>query len=385
MRIAINLSIVRQQGLARYLHGFLPALGKCGSEDNFLVFVPEQEKSKLAAQLPGNFSLRGTNFGTRAWKRMLWEQFVLPTLVRSWKADVLFAPFDITPMLFSPVVLGVRNPTPLLMKMGLVEKSIGLTRGGIHYALAWMSGRKADAIFYPSRYAAKHLGDATGIPPEKRSTIYHGVEHTFWGEPRESVSVLREYQVQSRQFFLFVSNMHRYKHPEVLLQGFHRLKDLRPVGDYRVLLVGVCTDKKFEQDLRKLITNLGLVEKVGWVRNIPNSHLASLYQECLAMVLPTTMETFGQPFVEAMVAGAPILAADTEFAREICGDAAWYFPANDCEALASLMLRSIQDNLGIERLRCAGRRQSQSYSWQREASETLALLKRVGQEGMQGR
>lgn len=378
MRIAINLSIVRQQGLHRYLHGFIPALGKCGSEDNFLVFLPEQEKSKLVAQLPDKFVLRGTNFGTRVWKRVLWEQFVLPRIIRSWKADVLFSPFDITPMFFSPAVLGVRNPSPLLLQMGLVENSSGVTQARIHYALSWMSCRKAHAVFYPSQYAARHLGDIMGIQAEKRSTIYHGVDQAFWGEQRENLSVLRKYQVQSRRYFIFVSNLYRYKHPEVLVEAFRKLEDLQSLSDYRVLLVGECPDKEFEKDLQKLITTSGLVEKVGWLRNIPSSDLASLYQECLAMVLPTTMETFGQPFVEAMVAGAAILTADTKFAREICGDAAWYFPANDCEALGGLMLRSVEDSLGIERLRASGKRQSQNYSWQREASETLALLKRVG-------
>jgi glycosyltransferase involved in cell wall biosynthesis len=62
-----------------------------------------------------------------------------------------------------------------------------------------------------------------------------------------------------------------------------------------------------------------------------------LYQHALAFVLPTTVETFGHPYAEAMASGSPLIAADTEIAREICGNAATFFPAGDVEGLVSAM------------------------------------------------
>jgi len=377
--------MVRSEGLRSYLYGFIPALGQIAQKDEFLVFLPGQERRELQAQLPENFELRGTEFGARVGRRLFWEQLVLPWRLRMWRTDVLFSPFDLTPLLFSPAVLGVRNPLPLLRKMGRVEK-IGQTDqiGGnkfsarVHHALSWLSCRKARAVFYPSNYAARNLGDLMGVKTEKRSTIYHGVDRKIWSGRRNTESILNAYQVQGRRFFLFVSTLYRYKRPDLLVEAFYKIKHQKAVDGFRVVIVGRFRDAEFEREMRMKVSALHLEEAVRLVGNIPTHDVAALYQECLAMVLPTTMETFGQPFVEAMVAGAPILCADTEFAREICGEAAWFFKANDCESLASGMLRSITDSSGIAWLRGAGMAQSQRFSWTREAGETLALLKRVG-------
>ncbi|MDC0033962.1 glycosyltransferase, partial [Alphaproteobacteria bacterium] len=51
-------------------------------------------------------------------------------------------------------------------------------------------------------------------------------------------------------------------------------------------------------------------------------------------VFPSVSETFGFPLVEAMACGLPIIAADTLTNREICGQAALYFPPSDATALA---------------------------------------------------
>ena len=60
---------------------------------------------------------------------------------------------------------------------------------------------------------------------------------------------------------------------------------------------------------------------------VPYSLLHQVYRECDIYVTPAYAESFAHPLVEAMASGLPIVASDLAVHREICQDAAIYFPA----------------------------------------------------------
>ena len=43
------------------------------------------------------------------------------------------------------------------------------------------------------------------------------------------------------------------------------------------------------------------------------------------MILPTLLESFSATYIEAMFHGKTILTSDLDFARDVCGEAAFYF------------------------------------------------------------
>ena len=59
---------------------------------------------------------------------------------------------------------------------------------------------------------------------------------------------------------------------------------------------------------------------------VPYSQLHQVYRECSMYVAPAYAELFAHPLVEAMASGLPVVAADSAVHREICQDAALYFP-----------------------------------------------------------
>lgn len=61
-----------------------------------------------------------------------------------------------------------------------------------------------------------------------------------------------------------------------------------------------------------------------------------------AIVVAGTTESFCFPLAEAIGAQLPVVAADCPFARELCGDAAFYTPGGDSAALADAMRRLIE-------------------------------------------
>ena len=78
---------------------------------------------------------------------------------------------------------------------------------------------------------------------------------------------------------------------------------------------------------RELLAELaGIVRPLG-VRSYEETW--SLYSGADVFVFPSLCESFGHPLVEAMASDLPVVASDIAVHREICGDAAAYFPARD--------------------------------------------------------
>jgi glycosyltransferase involved in cell wall biosynthesis len=60
-----------------------------------------------------------------------------------------------------------------------------------------------------------------------------------------------------------------------------------------------------------------------------------------AVVIPSTAEAFCLPLGEAVALGVPVVAADTPFARDLCGPGAFFVPPGEPRALAAAMERLI--------------------------------------------
>ena len=68
---------------------------------------------------------------------------------------------------------------------------------------------------------------------------------------------------------------------------------------------------------------------------VPYSLLHQVYRACNLYVTPAYAESFAHPLVEAMASGLPVVASDLGVHREICEDAAVYFPRFSPEELAA--------------------------------------------------
>ena len=71
-----------------------------------------------------------------------------------------------------------------------------------------------------------------------------------------------------------------------------------------------------------MIADMEIDGKVEFLGGVSSSELVGLYQQCIVFVFPSTVETFGNPLVEAMASGAPIASSQTAAMPEVVGDAA---------------------------------------------------------------
>jgi alpha-1,3-rhamnosyl/mannosyltransferase len=269
---------------------------------------------------------------------------------------------------------------PLHLNKGWRSNSLlKIARAHLQRLVAYLSTLRAKKVFYPTAYAADKLGAVFNVPPSKISVINHGVDFKFWNPPSCDTAVLSSYGIEPGRYFLFVSMLYYYKRPDKLILAFAMHREFYRSRNYRLAIVGGASDPKFFEQLQTLITEHGLEDSVKLMGFVPKRHLPALYAGARAFVLPTILETFGHPFVEALSAAVPIVAANLPFAREVCADAALYFEADQVEELAGVMKRLSESDGLVQELRRKAAARASNFSWSKEARETIQLLRDVAQ------
>jgi glycosyltransferase involved in cell wall biosynthesis len=110
----------------------------------------------------------------------------------------------------------------------------------------------------------------------------------------------------------------------------------------------------------------------GW---IAEEDLPLVYAAADVFVYPSRYEGFGLPVLEAMACGTPVISSETSALPELGGDAARYFDPYDIEAMAEV-IRAVWTDAGLQaEMRRRGIEQAARFSWQRAASETMAVYR----------
>ncbi|TDD38888.1 glycosyltransferase family 1 protein [Actinomadura sp. KC06] len=164
---------------------------------------------------------------------------------------------------------------------------------------------------------------------------------------------------------------------DVLLRAFEILGRRRP--GLRLLLAGPGdaddVAARVSPDLRDRVVLLGLVSEADKVR---------AYHSVDVFVAPNLGgESFGIVLVEAMSAGAPILASDIEaFDRVLLGGRAGaLFPAGDHKALAAAAGELLDDPARRKQLSAEARAAVRAYDWSSVARDVLRVYETVTDAG----
>lgn len=121
-----------------------------------------------------------------------------------------------------------------------------------------------------------------------------------------------------------------------------------------------------------------LVRPLG---HVPDADLPGLYREATVFAYPSLFEGFGLPVLEAMTAGTAVVTSSVSSMPEVGGDAVRYADPRDVASIRAALEALLRDPAERVRLTAAARERARSFSWERTARETLALVERASREG----
>ncbi|HLW79071.1 MAG TPA: glycosyltransferase family 1 protein [Terriglobia bacterium] len=391
MRLAINAGATKMGGAVTYLSDLLRHLPPPESGHEFLIMLP-RETVKALPGLPPHIKLFPTPAGSQAWwKRLVWDQVTLRRLVKRMRADVLYSAANFG-LLYCPVpqVLLLQNP----LYFSDVYHRVFLPRYGSSVRLKlwlrrWLmlaSVRHSDLVMTPTQALLDGLRRAGRVSPAKTMVNPYGVSlpDEARGGAAPVPSDARQGKAAPSVGLLYVSLYTDYKNLGTLLKALPLLN--HNGGRRFALTTTVNPDSEtwpvtHGEDMR-LARSAAIAPLVRFSGRLTRQETLEAYRRADIFVFPSMVESFGFPMAEAMAVGLPVVAADTELNREICGDAALYFEPLDPQDLASQVERVASDRDLQARLSAAGRqRVTQRFRWEDHVRRLIDGATRLASHG----
>jgi len=368
MRMFINSLSASAGGGLTYIRNVLPILSM-RSDLQVIVAVSPELRQEF-------HHLRGLEFvelqmpvARRVWH----EQVELSDILRNCRVDVLLSTGNFA-LRKSPVpqVLLSRNSLYLcrdyyrdLRKRHEYRLWLDTRLKAI---LAKKSTRWANATVAPSNAFAIELQRWT---KNRVLAVPHGFDRESFTRDSRPLSSQIEAKLQAAEGFLkllFVSHYNYYRNFETLIRALPLLRNGAGGRPVKLLLTcklaeGANPGAYRPEVAADLIRSLGVADMVIELGSVPYRHLHQLYRRADVYVTPAYTETFAHPLVEAMASGIPIAASDLPVHREICGDAAEYFPTFSPAALAETVLRLAASPESMSRMGALGLKRSNQFSW----------------------
>src|SRR5713226_7990611 len=346
IRLFINGLAASAGGGLTYLRNVIPHLARRADAKTAVLLNPAMRQE--FGELP-NISFVETAESSGAFRRFVREQTTLPKLIRCSGAQVLISAGNFA-LWNSPV------PQILLSRNSLYTSGDFLrdVRARGDYPIwadtlvkRWLARRSiscADITVAPSEAFARELSRWSG---RKVLSLHHGFDPDAFTSDATALPLAAKTQLEQGKDalrLLFVSHYNYYRNFETLFRALPILSSR--LNQKKVKLFLTCRLNSDEnpgsyqtEAALSLVSNLRSSESVVELGTIPYRSLHQLYRACHVYVTPAYAESFAHPLLEAMSSGLPVVASDLPVHREICRDAAIYFPRFSPEALAERVLQ----------------------------------------------
>jgi glycosyltransferase involved in cell wall biosynthesis len=223
---------------------------------------------------------------------------------------------------------------------------------------------RADHIICISESTRQDLMRLLDVPSEKTSVVHLGFSLTQTSEQSSFAT--------DRPFLLYVGSRGGYKNFDRLLAAFASSQELQDGFDLVAFGGG-----RFRASELGSISRLGLNNSRVRQVNGNDSVLAAAYKNAALFVYPSLYEGFGMPPLEAMSFGCPVACSNTSSLPEVVGTSAVQFDPFDVDSIADALLNVCTNSSLRSTLTSLGGSRVQEFGWDKCASQTLAVYRKV--------
>jgi len=379
MKVCINALLVepgKTGGGETFLVNLLRNVFRADRENDYIVLVTNANRHLFESD-SDNITLREVKDDSASkGRRILFENFSLPWLLKREKIDLFYSPFGTLPLwLPCKSVVTIQNLLYFDYKNNVpfrgrsLKSRIFINLQALYYkTMTPLTLARATKIWAISNTTAWHLKKQFDVKQNKISVIYAGVEYGRFNRLRNDV------EAPSRidgPYILCVAQLYPNKNLDRVLHAFREIVD-RGV-QHKLVIVG--NDwHGYREQLECLSRKLQLENKVIFAGGVSHAELPPYFWNADLFLLVSNVESFGLPVLEAMAAGVPVIVSNRSSLPEIAGGAALLTSIDHKNHLSEQMLKVLQDKKLSDGLRRLGDQRARSFDWTETAARAIDLF-----------
>lgn len=382
-RVAVDATCWQNnRGYGRHARNLLTALTRVDVENRYTFFVDAKETLESIPSNVESVLIKTTKPTAEAASSEGRRSF--SDMMRMSRA--LSQPnFDLVlfPTVYSYVPVFSRAHKMVFIHDVIAEKFPELTLPNFSARLAWNLKVKtalyqAGTIVTVSEYSKIGIMDVFKVGADNVKVVGEAPGDAFKKlEERRPALPSKGKRAGARQV-VYVGGFGPHKNLSRLLEVFAHLVARDEFADVSLIMVGEYQSEVFHSEyaeLRRKIEALGIEKQVEFTGYLSDEALVVLLNRAYALVLPSLMEGFGLPAVEAAACGCPVIATSSSPLPALLGDGAIYFDPYNGDELEEALTRVLASESLRRAMSLAGLKAVEKLTWE---SAALALKELIG-------
>jgi len=308
-------------------------------------------------------------------RRKRWAQFYLPRELKKHRIDVYHATWNnAVPVLTGvPSVLTVHDIIPLVVP-GYFKN----LRKRYRYIFSMRSAlRKARVIITDAESTKADLIKYFNTPEKKINPIHLGLAQEFKPlDTGKTKAILNKFGITA-DYIVNVGSFDKRRNIDTLIEAFALFYAGAGKNCQLVLLGGYDNFTDEIARFNALIEKLNLKRRVIFTNYVSQEEKQGLLCSAKMMVHLSLYEGFCLSILEAMQAGAPVIASNAGSIPEIAGSAAMLVDPLDKAPAAKAIEKLWNDNNLTQEFIKNGYERIKKFSWEKTARETADLYEKI--------
>lgn len=387
MRIGVDAtSRQNNRGYGRHARALLNALIPLDKGNEYTLFVdsfeiedalpPEADVKLVQTSAPTAVATSANG------RRSALDMFRMSRAMSDSRYDML-----LFPTVYSYVPVFSRAKKIVMIHDVIAETYPQLTLPGFTSRLFWRSkvaiGRwQADAIVTVSDYSRQGILKHFKTPSDRVFVVGEASDPVFriLPDPRPTEK-LRDLGITGDgRTVVYVGGFSPHKNLDSLVEAFAKIVSHPAFSDVNLVMVGEYKKEVFHSCyalLKQLISSLGIASRVTFTGYLPDEELVVLLNIASVLVLPSLIEGFGLPAIEAAACGCPVIATKSSPLPSLLGEGGIFVNPASLEELEAALVQVLESESLRERMREAGLQAAANLTWDAAARQMISLMKQV--------
>ena len=386
MRIAVDATCWHnRRGYGRHARALLRALVELDRENQYTLFLDSVEEAEptppgcdvrvlhssvptfLAASADGHRSLADMGRMSRALSASEFDLILFPTIYS-----------------YVPVFSRARK---LVMAHDIIAETYPkLTVPSARARLFWnikvrLGYWQADALITVSEYSRLGILKYFKVNPRNLYVVGEAADPVFrkLENPVPGPNLKRLAIDGSRRMAVYLGGFSPHKNLTALVNAFARIAASQEFADLQLVLVGDTTGDAFLTCVGALVEQikaLGLENRVVFAGYLGDEDVVVLLNLASVLVLPSLMEGFGLPAVEAAACGCPVVATKESPLAGLLGEGCISVGTGE-EEIADAMARVLSSKALQAHMRERGLEAASRLTWPAAARQMMDVIRKV--------